>query len=142
MRIKTLLAGFAVALGATLFVAAPASAGPALPTQETAAAAETAGTLAVPPPPGPGQCGPYFTITTSGARATVRECRNNSNQIQVNGRATDTDADGQCAQVYASYNIYRGTDYGPRACPSGTTVTFTFPWRAGTDAFIYLREFA
>ncbi|NLU81096.1 hypothetical protein HCA58_22670 [Micromonospora sp. HNM0581] len=101
---------------------------------------EVSAPLAVPPPPAPGQCGPYFTITTSGATATVRECRPNSTTIYVNGDVTDTDSDGQCAQVYASYNVYTGTDYSPTACPKGTKKSFTLPTRNGTDAYIYLWE--
>ena len=69
----------------------------------------------------------------------VRECYDGS-LIRVNGTVTDTDADGQCARVYATYNVYQGTDYSPTACPKGTTVTFTLPWRSGTDAYIYLQE--
>ena len=96
--------------------------------------------LAVPPPPGAGQCGAYFTINvTDAATATVRECRPNSTTIYVNGTVTDKKSDGLCAQVYASYNVYTGTDYGPKACPKGQVQTFQLPTRAGTDAFIYLR---
>lgn len=85
-------------------------------------------------------CGPYYNITTSGARATVRECHDGNN-VRVNGSVTDLDADGQCGQVYATYNNFVNvTDYSPRACPKGQTDTFTFPWRAATDAYIYLRE--
>ena len=84
-------------------------------------------------------CNAYYTIQTSGAIARVRECFDGAT-VRVNGTVTDTDADGQCGQVYASYNLYQGTDYSPRACPKGQTDTFTFPWRSGTDAYIYLRE--
>lgn len=79
---------------------------------------------------------------TNGAIAQVRECRNSAGtQIRVNGTVTDTDNDGQCAEVYATYNISQATDRSPRACPRGTQVSFTFPWRNGTDAFVFLREF-
>lgn len=139
-RITTVLAGVGVlAVIAVLSMSTPAAAaGPAPETQ--AVGGEVSGGRAVPPPPAAGQCGPYFTITTSGATATVRECRPNSTQIYVNGSVTDTASDGQCARVYASYNKYTGTDYGPLACPKGETKTFTLPTRNSTDAYIYLQE--
>lgn len=65
----------------------------------------------------------------------MRECRPNASQIQVNGSVEDTDADGQCAQVDATYDVYRGTDYGPKACPKGEVQYFTPPLRSGTNAF-------
>lgn len=117
--------------------AAPSTAAPSTASESTAAAA---GALSVPPPPAPGKCGPYYTIDTSGGHASVRECRIGSTQIQVNGSVKDTAADGQCAQVYASYDVYRYTDYGPRACPQGEVIYFYLPQRSGTNAYIYLRE--
>ncbi|WP_448071803.1 hypothetical protein [Georgenia yuyongxinii] len=84
-------------------------------------------------------CGPYSTIQTSGGYARYRECYDGST-VRVNGWVTDTDADGQCARVYASYNIYQGIDYSANACPEGETEYFTFPWRAGTNAYVYLQE--
>lgn len=96
---------------------------------------------AVPSPPAPGRCGAYYIIQTSGGEAQVRECRNSAGtQIRVNGNVIDTDNDGQCAQVYASYNISTATDYSRYACPKGEREYFTFPWRNGTNAYIYLRE--
>lgn len=96
---------------------------------------------AVPPPPAPGRCGAYYIIQTWGGEAQVRECRNSAGtQIRVDGNVIDTDNDGQCAQVYASYNISTATDYSRYACPKGEREYFTFPWRNGTNAFIYLRE--
>lgn len=95
---------------------------------------------AIPSPPAPGACGAFYIMKTSGAEAQVRECRDRSGRIRVDGNVIDKDNDGQCAQVYASYNVYTGVDYSPRACPKGTRVSFSFPWRAGSDAYIYLRE--
>ena len=39
-----------------------------------------------------------------------------------------------------SYNISTATDYSRYACPQGEREYFTFPWRNGTNAYIYLRE--
>jgi polyisoprenoid-binding protein YceI len=103
----------------------------------TVLAASTA--MAAPVTPAAVTCGAYAARDTSGAHAMVRECYDGS-LVRVNGTVTDTDADGQCARVYATYDVYQGTDYSPTACPKGKTVTFTLPWRAGTDAFIYLQE--
>jgi hypothetical protein len=94
---------------------------------------------AAPAAPAAVTCGAYSSITTSGGYARVRECFDGT-KVRVNGTVKDTDADGQCARVYASYNGYTGTDYSPTACPENTTVTFTLPWRNGSDAFIYLQE--
>lgn len=139
-RTATMLAGVGVmAVVGVLSMAAPAAAaGPAPETQ--AVVSEVSDGRAVPPPPAAGQCGPYFTITTSGATATVRECRPNSTQIYVEGSVKDTASDGQCGRVYASYNKYTGTDYSNMACPKGETENFRFPTRNGTDAYIYLQE--
>lgn len=114
---------------------------PAVGVETTAQEAASYEMMAVPPPPAPGNCGAPYTLKTSGAEAQVRECRNRSGDIRVDGNVMDTDNDGQCAQVYATYNVSTATDYSPRACPKGTRIYFTFPWRAGSDAFIYLREF-
>jgi len=103
----------------------------------TVLAASTA--MAAPVTPAAVTCGAYAARDTSGAHAMVRECYDGS-LVRVNGTVTDTDADGQCARVYATYDVYQGTDYSPTACPKGTTVTFALPWRSGTDAFIYLQE--
>lgn len=98
--------------------------------------------ITVPAPPPPGQCGAYYNLVTSGARATVRECRSSGGTlIRVDGWVTDTDNDGQCAEVYASYNRSTPVDRSARACPQGEVEYFTFPYRAGNNAFIYLREF-
>ncbi|GGQ70123.1 hypothetical protein [Couchioplanes azureus] len=78
-------------------------------------------------------------IRIVGGEAHVRECFSNGTQVRVNGWVKDTLGDGKCAQVYATYNNYSGRDYSPRACPEGNRDDFTMPWRAGTDAFIYLR---
>lgn len=132
-------------LRATLLVLASAAlaVGPAAVTA-SAQPAESSSTVeptAVPPPPAPGRCGAYYIIQTSGGEAQVRECRNSAGtQIRVNGNVIDTDNDGQCAQVYASYNISTATDYSLYACPQGEREYFTFPWRNGTNAYIYLRE--
>jgi len=84
-------------------------------------------------------CDAYYSIDTAGAHAQVRECHNGS-LVRVDGTVTDTDADGQCARVYASYNVYTSVDYSPTACPEGTSASFTFSWRSGSDAYIYLQE--
>jgi len=85
-------------------------------------------------------CAAYQTHYTSGARATWRECYEGSSRVRVDGWVTDTDSDGQCGRVYARYNIYPGTDYSNKACPDGETEYFTFPWRDGSDARVYLQE--
>lgn len=132
-------------LRTTLLVLASAvlAVGPAAVTAsaQPAESSSTVGPTAVPPPPAPGRCGAYYIIQTSGGEAQVRECRNSAGtQIRVNGNVIDTDNDGQCAQVYASYNISTATDYSRYACPQGEREYFTFPWRNGTNAYIYLRE--
>lgn len=139
-RIASLLAGTGALTAVGMFALASPAAAADSGTPARTAVSEVAGGRAVPPPPAAGRCGAYFNIETSGASATVRECRPNSTQIYVEGSVTDQEADGQCAQVYASYDVYTGTDYGPRACPSGTRREFRLPTRAGTNAFIYLRE--
>lgn len=126
---------------AALLTTAVLSPMPAAGVQPTAAQAPAAEMAAVPPPPPPGACGAPYIIKTSGAEAPVRECRDTSGNIRVNGNVLDTASDGQCAQVYATYNVSPATDYSPRACPKGTRVYFTFPWRTGTNAYIFLREF-
>lgn len=131
-------------LRTTLLVLASAvlAVGPAAITAsaQPAESSSTVGPTAVPPPPAPGRCGAYI-IETYGGEAQVRECRNSAGtQIRVNGNVIDTDNDGQCAQVYASYNISTATDYSRYACPQGEREYFTFPWRNGTNAYIYLRE--
>lgn len=126
-----------VLLSALFAVGLTAVSASAQPVESTS----TPAPAAIPPPPPPGQCGPYYTIDTSGGHASVRECRNSSGTlIRVNGNVLDTDSDGQCAQVYASYNGSTATDYSRYACPNGEREYFTFPWRSGTNAYIYLRE--
>jgi len=115
----TILAGTGLAACGIVLGAAPASAAPAA----------TAGIY----------CSPYETHYTSGAKATWRECFDGG-KVRVNGFVTDTDSDGQCAQVYASYNNYTGRDYSSYACPEGEQESFTFPWRSGSNAYVYLRE--
>jgi len=64
----------------------------------------------------------HYTLTCSGG------------YIYVDGRVKDTRADGKCAQVKALIN---GTwYYSARACPSGTTVYFS--WHGlGNTAYVY-----
>lgn len=85
-------------------------------------------------------CQNAYSIAIPGGYAVINECYRNGNEVQVSGSVTDRDADGRCARVYAKYNVYSGTDYSPQACPEGQTDYFTFPWRAGTDAFVYLQN--
>jgi hypothetical protein len=99
--------------------------------------------LAVPRPPRPGQCGKYYEIKTSGARAMVRECRPKRTRIYVQAKVTDTKLNGRCAQVYVIYNRYPGTDYTAKVCRVNREAVFRLPKhgaRPGTNAFIYLRE--
>lgn len=84
-------------------------------------------------------CQPRYYINVPGGQAYIDECYRYGTQVRVSGGVSDSDADGRCAQVYATYNNYGGTDYSPRACPEGDFDSFTFPWRAGTNAFVYLR---
>ncbi|MBL7493990.1 hypothetical protein I6A60_37025 [Frankia sp. AgB1.9] len=83
-------------------------------------------------------CRPTQYISIHGGKAEVHECTSGG-RVQVEGWVEDTNADGKCAQVYASYNNYSGKDYSSKACPDGDIDEFLFPWRAGTDAYIYLR---
>lgn len=85
-------------------------------------------------------CQNPYSISIPGGYAVINECYRNGNEVQVSGSVTDRDADGLCARVYAKYNVYSGTDYSARACPEGETEYFTFPWRAGTNAFVYLQN--
>jgi len=85
-------------------------------------------------------CQNPYSITIPGGYAVINECFQYGTQVRVSGTVTDKDADGRCARVYAKYNNYTGTDYSAKACPEGTKVSFTFPWRAGTNAFVYLQN--
>jgi hypothetical protein len=64
----------------------------------------------------------WYTLTCSGGN------------IYVNGRVRDTRADGQCARVKAL--IAGHWFYSARACPSGTTVYFSWH-NSGSEAFVY-----
>ncbi|MBL7493989.1 hypothetical protein I6A60_37030 [Frankia sp. AgB1.9] len=87
-----------------------------------------------------GNCRTAESISIRGGEAEVQECTTPT-QVQVRGWVRDTLADGKCAQVYATYNRYSGRDYSSGACPKGDIDSFVFPWRAGSDAFIYLRVY-
>jgi hypothetical protein len=57
-----------------------------------------------------------------------------SGKIYVDGRVTDTKADGYCMRVKALINGY--WHYSERACPKGTTRYFSWnDW--GNEAFVY-----
>ncbi|MGH8929124.1 MAG: hypothetical protein ACRDZO_00405 [Egibacteraceae bacterium] len=79
-------------------------------------------------------------ITTSGARAYYRECVDGGRRVQVSGWVEDTDADGQCAGVYATYSHDPHRDESDWACPEGERESFGFPWRLGNNAYVHLRE--
>ena len=116
--------------GAAMFLAAltPASA---------ASTGDTSADLASGPESTSIICSQFGFITIDGGRAAYRECHSGM-YIRVDGHVDDTKADGRCARVRASYNRNLVVDYSARACPKGTRVTFTFPWRTSTDAYVYL----
>lgn len=82
-------------------------------------------------------CTAYKPIDIRGGHAMYRECFSYP-YVRVDGHVDDTDADGKCAQVKASYNKNPAVDYSPRACRKGTRVNFTLPWRTSSDAYVYL----
>ncbi|WP_329033928.1 hypothetical protein OHT61_00315 [Streptomyces sp. NBC_00178] len=118
-KIRTLTAGTAASLvlgvGATLLTAGPAAA---------------AG------------CGAVLNPETTGAEAFWEvKCITESNgakRVGIAGWVKDTDNDGQCARVKATFP--NGTTYySPQACPKGTKVNFSSGWRSGAlvDAYLY-----
>jgi hypothetical protein len=84
-------------------------------------------------------CSGPIHLNTPGGHASYTECRSGG-YVQVRGYVEDTDADGECAQVYANYSSGLETDYSPRACPKGDRKDFVFPSRQADDAYVYLRE--
>ncbi|GAA0299422.1 hypothetical protein GCM10010302_42490 [Streptomyces polychromogenes] len=115
-----------VLTGAAL--AATVAAGVLIPT--TASAAPTGVT---------GACGTTNAAYTSGAEAhwTI-QC--SGGNVSVTGWVKDTDADGQCAQVYAYFPYTGNWKYSARACPKGDVKEFTLTDQGSTGANVYLRE--
>jgi hypothetical protein len=60
-----------------------------------------------------------------------------STQVRISGWVEDTSADGKCARVSAYYPD-GSTWTSPSACPSGTRVYFTSPYRTGRIIDAYL----
>ncbi len=83
-------------------------------------------------------CGSVQSITINGGHAEVYECHK-PGYVQVRGWVEDTKSDGYCARIYAAYDGYVGIDYSEKACPEGTVHSINFPWRSGTNAYIYLQ---
>lgn len=116
-------------VGAAIFATA-AFTGTALASDIGAGSANTESTMA---------CSGPTPIRTSGGYAQYTECKSGG-YVKVRGYVEDTDADGQCAQVYADYSSGLTRDYSPRACPKGDRDNFEFPSRRADDAYVYLRE--
>jgi hypothetical protein len=89
-------------------------------------------------------CGATFNPETSGAEAAWEvKCITESNgarHVGIAGWVKDTDNDGQCARVKATFPN-GATYYSPRACPEGTKVNFSSGWRDGSLVDAYLYEF-
>ncbi|MFF3787974.1 hypothetical protein [Streptomyces sp. NPDC001933] len=83
-----------------------------------------------------GVCGDDYDIETSGGRV-VASLWCYDGKIYVDGWVKDTDADGQCAQVYGNVG---STDFSSKACGNGTKKEFHYSGK-GSTAHIYLREF-
>ncbi|MCM8551853.1 MULTISPECIES: hypothetical protein [Streptomyces] len=116
-KIRTLTAGAAASLvlgvGATLLTVGPAAA---------------AG------------CGATLNPKTSGAEAFWEVKCVGTQRVGIAGWVKDTDNDGQCARVKATFP--NGTTYySPQACPKGTKVNFSSGWRSGALVDAYLYEF-
>ncbi|WP_331750101.1 MULTISPECIES: hypothetical protein [unclassified Streptomyces] len=83
-----------------------------------------------------GVCGDDYDIQTSGARATASLWCSDG-KIYVDGWVKDTEADGQCAQVYGNVG---SKDFSSKVCGNGTDEEFHYSGK-GSTAHIYLREF-
>jgi hypothetical protein len=83
-------------------------------------------------------CGNTENVRTGGAEAhwTIN-CGGGG--VSVDGWVKDTDADGQCAQVYAFFPADGSTQYSPRACPEGNVKHFNLRGPGGS-ANVRLRE--
>ena len=85
-----------------------------------------------------GGCGERRDVYTSGAEAhwTIN-CHPEG--VSVVGWVKDTDADNQCAEVYAFFPADGQTRHSPRACPEGDVEPFDLRG-PGSSANVYLRE--
>ncbi|MFN2494322.1 MAG: hypothetical protein ABR608_00205 [Pseudonocardiaceae bacterium] len=123
------------ALAGGLLVCASALAVPGIATAATTPAGVASAQSVVAPM---GGCGDTRNVYTSGAEAhwTIN-C--GAGQVSVTGWVKDTDADGQCAQVYAHFPANNSWKYSAKACPKGTVKEFTLTG-PGSSADVYLRE--
>jgi hypothetical protein len=81
-----------------------------------------------------GTCGQTINASVSGGQAGWSLTCSGGN-IRVAGWVKDTKADGKCAQVKAVYS--NGTQWSPRACPSGTVKYYDFNG-PGSSVPVYL----
>lgn len=86
-----------------------------------------------------GTCGDTFSPSTSGAKA-YWEVQCTSTSVRINGWVEDTEADGQCAKVKASWSSGQ-TYFSAAACPKGTRKYFTSPYYGGRTVNAYLYEY-
>ncbi|WP_371558436.1 hypothetical protein OG416_35375 (plasmid) [Streptomyces longwoodensis] len=106
-------------------------------------AAACGGLLASTAPPASaaaqGSCGDTRDASTSGAQGHWTINCSSTGTVSVTGWVKDTDADGQCAQVYAYFPATGSYQYSAKACPKGDVKYFTLNG-SGTSANVYLRE--
>ena len=121
--------------GGLLVCASALVAAPGIATAATAPAGAPSAQSVVAPL---GGCGETRDVRTSGAEAhwTIN-C--GAGRVSVDGWVKDTDADGQCAQVYAYFPADGSTKYSAKACPEGDVKEFTLTG-PGSSANVYLRE--
>ena len=82
-------------------------------------------------------CGQTQDVSTSGAKASwTPSC--GSAGIRVEGWVKDTDADGQCAEVYAFWPVDSSKE-SRQVCGKGNTSRFDWT-HAGTTVEVRLRE--
>ncbi|WP_405016947.1 hypothetical protein OHV05_07500 [Kitasatospora sp. NBC_00070] len=109
----------------------------------TAALAFAGTGLSVPAATAAASCQSY-KISTSGGQVSYTECNHlesTPSYTTVQGSVKDVDADGQCAYAYTTLRD-GGTVDEAKACPKGTTKTFSWTYRgyAPVEVQVYLRE--
>jgi hypothetical protein len=79
------------------------------------------------------ECGHEYNVNIDGGRSNYSvTCQNG--RVYVNGRVTDTSADGWCIRVKALMNgVWH---YSDRACPKNTTKSFSWS-EPGSAASVY-----